>query len=121
MADAAIVRNRAKIDAAIANARAIVALRETEQPFAELMWSFAPAPSRAPKAGEIPAVTPESTALAKALKRVGFRFVGPTTAYAAMQACGLVNDHVAGCPSRARAEAEQSAARAELAAAQSRH
>ena len=120
MADAAIVRNRAKIDAAIANARAVVALRETEQPFAALVWSFAPAPGRAPKPGEIPAVTAESTALAKALKRAGFRFVGPTTAYAAMQACGLVNDHVAGCPSRARAEAEQTAARAEFAAAQSR-
>jgi len=96
MGDAGIVRNRAKIDAAIANARAVVALRAADEPFAALVWSFAPAPGRAPKPGEIPAVTPESTALAKALKRAGFRFVGPTTAYAAMQACGLVNAHVAG-------------------------
>jgi DNA-3-methyladenine glycosylase I len=109
MADAGIVRNRAKIDAAIANAKAVVALRDTAQPFPELVWSFAPAPGRAPKPGEIPAVTAESTALAKALRAAGFRFVGPTTAYAAMQACGLVNDHVAGCPARARVEAERAA------------
>jgi DNA-3-methyladenine glycosylase I len=117
LADAGIVRNRAKIEAAIANARAVVALRETAQPFAELVWSFAPSPGRAPRAGEIPAVTAESTALAKALRAAGFRFVGPTTAYAAMQACGLVNDHVAGCPARKGAASEQAAARA----AQSRH
>jgi DNA-3-methyladenine glycosylase I len=71
--------------------------------------------------GEIPAVTAESTALAKALKRAGFRFVGPTTAYAAMQACGLVNDHVAGCPARVRADEEQAAARAAFGPSQTRH
>jgi DNA-3-methyladenine glycosylase I len=64
----------------------------------DLIWSFAPEPRPAPQdRGDLPATTPESVALAKELKRRGFRFVGPTTAYAAMQACGLVNDHVAGC------------------------
>ena len=96
MGDAGIVRNRAKIEAAIANARATVALREAEG-LAPLAWSFAPEPGRAAPGtlAELPAATPESTALAKALKARGFRFVGPTTAYALMQACGLVNDHVA--------------------------
>ena len=93
MADAAIVRNRAKILATIANARAAL-----DVPLGELIWSFAPpARSRPRSRAEVPAVTPESTALAKALKREGFRFVGPTTAYALMQACGLVDDHVDGC------------------------
>ena len=97
MGDAAIVRNRAKIDAAIANARAVVALRE-DGGLPALAWSFRVDGGRAPrKLGDLPASTPESTALAKALKARGFRFVGPTTAYALMQACGLVNDHVAGC------------------------
>ena len=96
LGEAAIVRNRAKIEATIANARAIVDLRGGEQPFAELVWSFAP-PPQPPVAtlGELPAATPESKALAKALKARGFRFVGPTTAYALMEACGLVNDHLA--------------------------
>ena len=96
MADAGIVRNRAKIDAAIANARAAM---ELDVPLAELVWSFRPSGRRrAPHALEdVPAVTPESTALAKELKRRGFRFLGPTTAYASMQACGIVNDHLAGC------------------------
>jgi DNA-3-methyladenine glycosylase I len=99
MADAAIVRNRAKIDAAIANARAAAAL---DEPLSELLWRFAPEPGPAPeRLSDIPAATPESTAMAKELKRRGFRFVGPTTAYALMQACGLVNDHLAGCAMRA--------------------
>jgi DNA-3-methyladenine glycosylase I len=100
MADAGIVRNRAKIEAAIANARAVL---ELEVPLAELLWSFAPDPRGRPAPtgrGDVPAVTPESTAMAKELKRRGFRFVGPTTAYALMQACGLVNDHLAGCAAR---------------------
>jgi DNA-3-methyladenine glycosylase I len=100
MGDASIVRNRAKIDATIANARAVL---ELDVPLAELLWSFAPDPDTRPApAGseDIPAVTPESTAMAKALKQRGFRFVGPTTAYALMQACGLVNDHLAGCAAR---------------------
>jgi DNA-3-methyladenine glycosylase I len=93
MADAGIVRNRLKIEAAIANARAAL-----DVPLGELIWSFAPEPRPRPRTrANQPAVTPESTALAKALKKNGFRFVGPTTAYALMQACGLVDDHFAGC------------------------
>jgi DNA-3-methyladenine glycosylase I len=104
LADTGIVRHRGKIEAAIANARAAA---ELDAPLAELIWSFAPARRRrAPRALEdLPALTPESTALAKELKRRGFRFVGPTTAYATMQACGLVNDHLAGCWVRAEVEA----------------
>jgi DNA-3-methyladenine glycosylase I len=99
MADAGIVRNRAKVLATIANAQATVAL---DGGLDELLWSFAPSSRRrAPRGtGEVPAVTPESTAMAKALKRNGFRFVGPTTAYALMQATGMVNDHLAGCSFR---------------------
>jgi DNA-3-methyladenine glycosylase I len=103
MADAGIVRNRAKIDATIANARAAVDLD-----LAELVWSFAPEPRARPrKPGDIPALTAESTALSKALKKRGFRFVGPTTVYAMMQACGLVDDHIAGClvPTESRGSA----------------
>jgi DNA-3-methyladenine glycosylase I len=97
MADAGIVRNRAKIAAAITNAGAVLALRE-EGGLDELFWSFAPPPRRkALRPGQVTATTPESIALSKALKRRGFAFVGPTTAYAAMQACGLVDDHLAGC------------------------
>ena len=93
MADEGIVRNRAKIEAAIANARAAAGLDLTE-----LLWSFAPDPRPRPRtAADVPAVTPESTAMAKELKKRGFRFVGPTTAYALMQACGLVDDHIEGC------------------------
>ena len=98
MADAGIVRNRAKIEAAIHNARAVAAL---EEPLSELVWSFAAPPRPAPRSlADVPAVTPESTALARELKRRGLRFVGPTTAYALMQACGLVNDHLDGCVAR---------------------
>jgi DNA-3-methyladenine glycosylase I len=97
MADPAIVRNRLKVNAAISNARAVVALRE-HGGLDELVWSFAPAEHRRPAThADVPATSPESVALAKALKRNGFVFVGPTTMYAAMQACGLVDDHVAGC------------------------
>jgi DNA-3-methyladenine glycosylase I len=107
--DAGIVRHRGKIEAAIANARAAAAL---EVPLAELVWSYAPTGRRrAPRTlADLPALTPESTALSKELKRRGFRFVGPTTAYAAMQACGIVNDHVAGCFARAEVEQERRAA-----------
>ena len=102
--DAGIVRHRGKIEAAIANAKAASAL---DVPLSELVWSFAPRRRRrAPRAlEELPSTTPESTALSKELKKRGFRFVGPTTAYAAMQACGLVNDHIAGCWVRAEVEA----------------
>jgi len=96
MGDASIVRNRAKITAAIANARVAVAL---DGGLDELMWSLAPTEPR-PRpmgVGDVPAVTTESTAMAKELKRRGFRFFGPTTAYALMQATGMVDDHVSGC------------------------
>ncbi len=112
MADVGIVRNRLKVDATINNARAVLALRDEGTSLPELVWSHRPDPDRPAPAGwgEVPALTPESTALAKALKREGFRFVGPTTAYAAMQACGLVNDHLAGCVARGATEAAQAAA-----------
>jgi DNA-3-methyladenine glycosylase I len=101
MHDAAIVRNRLKIDAAIANAKVVAAMQRDGETLAELLWSFAPAERPAPRTiAGIPAITPESTAMAKELKRRGFRFVGPTTAYALMQACGLVNDHLDGCLAR---------------------
>jgi len=101
MADAAIVRNRAKIDAAIANAKVVASMERDGESLAELLWSFSPGERPAPRSlAEVPAVTPESTAMAKELKRRGFRFVGPTTAYALMQACGIVNDHIDGCLAR---------------------
>ena len=99
MADSGIVRNRAKIAAAIANARAARGVDD----LGALIWSYAPDPVSRPAprtVAEIPAITAESTALAKELKRRGFRFIGPTTAYALMQACGLVNDHLEGCFAR---------------------
>ncbi|HEX6246845.1 MAG TPA: DNA-3-methyladenine glycosylase I [Nocardioidaceae bacterium] len=94
--DAGIVRNRAKVEATIANARAALDLGES---LSDLLWSFAPAPRRsAPRVpADVPAATAESTAMAKELKRRGFRFVGPTTAYALMQATGMVDDHLADC------------------------
>jgi len=99
LADPGIIRNRAKIDAAVANARAAL---ELPAGLSELIWSYADDPARpAPRTtADVPAITPQSTALAKELKRLGFRFVGPTTAYALMQACGLVNDHLADCCAR---------------------
>ncbi|MEE3067531.1 MAG: DNA-3-methyladenine glycosylase I [Actinomycetota bacterium] len=97
MADAGIVRNRAKIDATIANARAAVELGSAED-LSDLLWSFAPpARPRPASESEIPSATDESKAMAKELKRRGFRFVGPTTAYALMQATGMVDDHVRNC------------------------
>jgi DNA-3-methyladenine glycosylase I len=97
MGDASIVRNRAKILAAIGNARVIA---ELDTPLDELLWSFAP-PSRGRKRpatmGDVPAVTDESKAMAKDLKKRGFSFLGPTTCYALMQATGMVDDHVRGC------------------------
>jgi DNA-3-methyladenine glycosylase I len=108
--DASIVRHRGKIEATIANARATVALRESE-PLPELFWSYAPETHEAPAGhGDWHASTPESAALSKCLKKAGFRFVGPTTVYAAMQACGVVNDHLAGCWVRAAVEAQRTAA-----------
>ncbi|MFI0774960.1 DNA-3-methyladenine glycosylase I [Streptomyces sp. NPDC021212] len=103
LADPGIIRNRAKIAATIGNARAAAELAEGE--LDELIWSHAPDPATRPVPrtfADVPAITPESTALSKALKKRGFRFVGPTTAYALMQACGLVNDHLADCHVRDR-------------------
>jgi DNA-3-methyladenine glycosylase I len=111
MADARIVRNRAKVDAAIANARALVALGETGETLAGLVWSARPRvdPPAPREIGDVPPWTPASRTLASELKRRGFRFLGPTTVYAAMQACGVVNDHLAGCPARARVQQEREA------------
>ncbi|WP_420112085.1 DNA-3-methyladenine glycosylase I [Pseudactinotalea sp.] len=101
MADAGIVRNRAKIEATIANARALLGLHEQGERLEEVFEAHRPPPRMARLSGldQMPASTPESVALAKDLKRRGFRFVGPTTAYAAMQALGYVDDHVEGCVS----------------------
>lgn len=104
LADTGIIRNRAKIDASIGNAQATLALREAHEGGLDaLVWSYAPDPAGRPAprtVADVPAVTAESTALAKDLKKRGFRFVGPTTAYALMQACGLVDDHLADCCAR---------------------
>jgi DNA-3-methyladenine glycosylase I len=98
LGDAGIVRHRGKIEAAIANARATLALREAGTPLPSLVWSHRPANGREPRSqGDWQASTPESVALSKALRAAGFRFVGPTTVYATMQACGVVNDHLADC------------------------
>jgi DNA-3-methyladenine glycosylase I len=109
LADAGIIRNRAKIEAAIQNARAAAGMAANGESLAEVVWSHAPTGRRrAPRTvDDIPAITPESTALSKELKRRGFRFVGPTTAYATMQAAGVVNDHLAGCFVRSEVEAER--------------
>jgi DNA-3-methyladenine glycosylase I len=96
LADPGIVRSRAKVAATIANARAMVAMTDTT--LDRLVWAHAPPARPAPASlAELPASTPESAALAAELKRRGFRFVGPTTVYAMMQACGVVDDHLAGC------------------------
>jgi DNA-3-methyladenine glycosylase I len=96
--DNGIVRNRRKIEATIANAQAASKLPAG---VAELIWSFAPDPGPAPESlADIPSSTAESKALSKELRRRGFTFTGPVTAYATMQACGVVNDHLAGCFSR---------------------
>ncbi|MDD7937768.1 DNA-3-methyladenine glycosylase I [Actinomycetospora lutea] len=99
LADAGIVRNRAKIEATIANARAVLGLAERGEDLDTLLWSFAPPPRATPPAAlaDVPATTPVSAAMATALRSRGFRFVGPTTCYAMMQATGMVDDHVAGC------------------------
>ena len=95
MADTGIVRNRMKVDATLHNARVAAGLPDG---LTALLWSYASAPRPRPASrADVPAITPESTALAKALKKLGFKFVGPTTAYALMQATGMVDDHLAGC------------------------
>jgi DNA-3-methyladenine glycosylase I len=111
LGDARIVRNRAKIEATLANARAAVALRAAGEPLDALVRAHAPEPRDAPASwADVPPTTSESVALARELKRRDFRFVGPTTVYALMQACGLVDDHLAGCPARPAAERARRAA-----------
>ena len=100
MLDARIIRNRAKIEATISNARIALELTDSKPGALDtLMWSFAPPPRVTRPTGydQVPAVTPESTAMSKALRGLGFRFVGPTTMYALMQSAGMVDDHLAGC------------------------
>jgi DNA-3-methyladenine glycosylase I len=99
LADAGIVRNRQKIDAAIANARAVLRLEDEGPGLDALLWSFAPDPPPPPPETleDVNATTPASTAMAKELRRRGLRFVGPTTAHALMQATGMVDEHLAGC------------------------
>jgi DNA-3-methyladenine glycosylase I len=107
LADAGIVRHRGKIEAAISNARATVELRENGTTLPELIWSYRPEDRPAPRnASDWEAATAESIALSKELKERGFRFVGPTTVYATMQACGLVNDHLYDCIVREDVEDE---------------
>jgi DNA-3-methyladenine glycosylase I len=110
LADADIVRHRGKIEATIANAGATLAAQDRHGALAAVVWSFEP--PRAGRAvpqrmGDLASITPESTALSKALRQLGFRFVGPTTAYAAMQSLGVVNDHLAGCAVRDACESDR--------------
>jgi DNA-3-methyladenine glycosylase I len=110
LADSAIVRNRAKILATIGNARATLRLREQGVCLAALLWSFEPAASTPPQTmAALPALIPESKAFSAELRRHGFRFVGPTTVYAAMQSLGVVNDHLEGCHFRAVSDADRRA------------
>ncbi len=113
LTDAGIVRHRGKIEAAIANARATLEAQDRHGSLAAVVWSFEP-PRRGRavprRLGDLPTQTAESAALAKALRKLGFRFVGPTTAYAAMESLGLVNDHLAGCHARRPCEEERLAA-----------
>ncbi len=110
LTDPGIVRHRGKIEAAIANARATLEAQDRHGSLAALIWSFKP-PRRGRRVprrlGEIPSKTPESVALSKALRTLGFRYVGPTTAYAAMESLGLVNDHLAGCHVRTACEEDR--------------
>ena len=99
--DAGIVRHRGKIEAAIANGHATLTLREAGTPLPALVWSYRVDGEAPRRPSDWRASTPESVALSKDLRRAGFRFVGPTTVYAAMEACGVVNDHIAACHVRA--------------------
>ncbi|MEU1076406.1 MULTISPECIES: DNA-3-methyladenine glycosylase I [unclassified Streptomyces] len=106
LTDESIIRNRAKIEATLANARVLADWAPGE--LDELIWSYAPDPATRPAPrtlADVPPVTDESTALSKALKKRGLRFIGPTTAYALMQACGLVDDHLENCVYRGGAGA----------------
>jgi DNA-3-methyladenine glycosylase I len=103
LADASIIRHRGKIEAVINNAQRMLELRDSEGSLAAYVWRFEPAARTDLDSTQLPAITAESQALAKDLKRRGWRFVGPTTVYAFMQAMGLVNDHLPGCDARAGA------------------
>lgn len=110
LTDAAIVRHRGKIEAAVGNARALLALWSAGGSLAEVLWRHEPPAEPVPgpvTLADLPASTAESATLSKELRRFGFRFVGPTTAYSTMQSLGVVNDHLAGCPARAEVEAER--------------
>ena len=110
MTDARLIRSGPKLRACVRNAQATLALRASGG-LAELLWSRAQVPSRVHEQWrQVPASTPDSAALAKQLKQAGFVFVGPTTVYSLMQACGLVNDHVVGCDVRDEVEALRAAA-----------
>ena len=116
LADTGIVRNRLKVDAAIANARAALPVIEEHGSLAAFFWRFRPEGRKSPRSrADYVSASPESAALAKELKKRGFRFVGPTTAYSLMQAAGIVNDHAAGCCVRGEVEVEQIEAAARLA------
>ena len=106
------MRHRGKIEATIANARGTLEAQKRHGSLAALVWSFEPPRRGRPvprRLGDLQSTTAESTALAKALKALGFRFVGPTTAYAAMESLGLVNDHLAGCHARTACERDRRA------------
>ena len=111
LGDAGIIRHRGKIEATIANAKVALALRDAGSPLDEIVLGYSQPPTGAPRAlADVPAATPASIALSREFRSHGWRFLGPTTAYAAMQACGLVNDHLASCPVRAAVEREREAA-----------
>ena len=110
LSDVSIVRHRGKIEATIANARAVVALWAEGQSLAQLLWAYEVAAVPVPvRMGDLPPATAESKALSADLRRRGFRFVGPTTMYAAMQSLGVVNDHLEGCHFRAMAARDRAA------------
>jgi DNA-3-methyladenine glycosylase I len=114
LADASIVRHRGKIEATIANARATLDAQARHGSLAALVWSFEPDRARRPVPGtmaDLQSATTESTALSRSLRKLGFRFVGPTTAHAAMQSLGVVNDHLAGCQARDACEADRRSVR----------
>lgn len=109
LADPGIVRHRAKILATVTNAKTTIALRRQGISLAALLWAHEPSVTRPPRSlADLPSSTPESQALSAELRRHGFRFVGPTTVYAAMQSLGVVNDHIDGCGFRPVAQAERS-------------
>jgi DNA-3-methyladenine glycosylase I len=116
--DARIIRHRRKIEATITNARALLALHESGTELRDLFWGYASEPAKARKPAvlaDLPATTPEAGELSKRLRKLGFAFVGPTTAYASMQACGVVNDHLTDCPFRDEVEQQRRRVLAELA------